>query len=189
MNKPNASMVVSVVVLMAGLFALAQAQVQTSRLGRIAATRPTRTYVIPQVLEKSGTITNTQYTFDTTIFMTYTPGLANVPAGPGATVDLYLYDQADAKSFMMNNGQPVCNPCTFLLDATTRFRSVRVDDLITAKGGNFDKPVKLGFGVLVVGGQDPNGVNLQGFVVNSHTNAFDLSVFGFEPQPIAAAAQ
>ncbi len=31
-------------------------------------------------------------------------------------------------------------------------------------------------------------VKIQGFVVNSHTSALDLAVFGFEPQPVAAAS-
>ena len=47
----------------------------------------------------------------------------------------------------------------------------------------------------VSGRSIPNGalllglerVNLEGFVVNSHTSPFDLSVFGFEPSDIKAA--
>ena len=46
---------------------------------------------------------------------------------------------------------------------------------------------KTGFGVLVAGGDSADGVNLQGFVVNSHTGAFDLSVFRFEPTPLRVA--
>jgi hypothetical protein len=49
--------------------------------------------------------------------------------------------------------------------------------------------MELVIGVIVVGGSDPDGVELQGFVVNSHTSAFDLSVFGFDPQPITAAPE
>jgi hypothetical protein len=68
-----------------------------------------------------------------------------------------------------------------------RRANLRLDDLIRGNG-TFPKPVKLGFGVIVVNGADPAGVNLQGFVVNAHTGPFDLSVFGFEPQPLTAAA-
>jgi hypothetical protein len=39
----------------------------------------------------------------------------------------------------------------------------------------------------VVGGADPENVAVQGFVVNSHTSAMDLSVFGFNPVEISAA--
>ena len=185
MNRPNALMLVSVVMLSAGVVALVQAQ--NTRIARLNARPAARTYVIPHILEKSGTISNTQFTFDTNIFMTYTPGLAGTRPGTGATVELYLFDQSSSTP-LMNNGQAVCNPCSFPLDTTNRFRSIRIDDLITVKG-NFDKSVKLGYGVIVVGGQDPDGVNLQGFVVNAHSNPFDLSISGFEPQPITAAAQ
>jgi hypothetical protein len=149
-----------------------------------------RTFILPHVLEKSGTISSTQYTFDTTLYATYTPGLAGLPAGSGATVDLYLYDDTGAP-MIGNQGTAVCAPCTFNLGTgggnAPRKQAIRVDDLITAAGG-FDAAVKLGFGVLVVGGQDPDGVNLQGFVVNSHTSAFDLSVFGFNPEEVRAPA-
>jgi hypothetical protein len=67
-----------------------------------------------------------------------------------------------------------------------RQQSIRIDDLIVNRGG-FDTAVKTGFGVIVVRGNDPEGVNLQGFVVNSHTSAFDSSVFGCSPQEIVAA--
>lgn len=32
-------------------------------------------------------------------------------------------------------------------------------------------------------------VKIQGFVVNSHSGAFDLAVFGFEPQPVQASSK
>lgn len=35
---------------------------------------------------------------------------------------------------------------------------------------------------------DPDGVAIQGWTLTAHASAFDLSVFGFEPQPIEAAA-
>ena len=151
-----------------------------------------KAFVLPHVLEKSGLITNTQQSFDTTIFATYTPGLTGVGTGSGAIMDLYLYD-ATGSATMKNHGADVCNPCTFAFgtapNAGTRKQTIRMDDLIRAAtaDNSFDSVVKLGFGVIVVRGDDPDGVNIQGFVVNSHTNAFDLSVFGFEPQPITAA--
>lgn len=145
-----------------------------------------RAFILPHVIEKSGKISNTQFTFDTTIFADYVGGLAGVPGGAGASVDLYLFDELGAP--MGNNGQTVCAPCTFQLGPQARKRSIAIDDLITARGP-FDNPVKLGFGILVVGGADPDGVALQGFVVNAHTSPFDVSVFGFEPEMIKAATR
>lgn len=142
-----------------------------------------KAFVLPHVLEKSGTINGTQFTFDTTIFANYTAGQGGTPDGPGATLDLYLVDQTGAAP-LKNNGADVCNPCSFPLGSSNRKQSIRVDDLITARGA-FDASLKLGFGVIVVRG-DADSVNLQGFVVNSHTSAFDLAAFGFEPVPLEA---
>jgi hypothetical protein len=153
-----------------------------------------RAFVIPHILEKSGLVAAENFTFDTTIFATYNGGIADMPPALGAALELYLYDDSGALMHGLN-GLPVCNPCTFGLGTgaagttNARKQSVRIDDLITSRGGGFDTSVKLGFGVLVVGGSDPNAVNLQGFVVNSHSNPFDLSVFGFEPQPLGATAR
>ena len=47
--------------------------------------------------------------------------------------------------------------------------------------------VVLGFGVMVLGGADPDNVNSHEFVVNSHVGAFDLSVFGFSPEALLPA--
>jgi hypothetical protein len=143
-------------------------------------------YVIPHILEKSGSIAAQSFTFDTTIFATYTGGLAGLPQGGGASLGLYLYDDSGAPLVGLS-GTPVCDPCTFGLGtgaANPRKQSIRIDDLILTRGGGFDAAVKLGFGVLVVGGADPDAVNVQGFVVNSHTGPFDVSLFGYDPQPL-----
>ncbi len=140
-----------------------------------------KTFVIPHILEKSGTITSTQFTFDTNLFATYTAGLAGTPAGPGATLDLFLLDNLVGAP-LKNNGVDVCNPCSYKLDSSKRKESIRIDDLITVKGG-FDAAVKLGFGVIVVGG-DADNVSLQGFVLNAHSSPFDLGGFGFTPTPL-----
>jgi hypothetical protein len=101
-------------------------------------------------------------------------------------VDLFIFDQSSGQPMQSSTGADVANPASFELNASNPTRTTSVDDLLTAQGA-FDAGVKLGFGVLVVGGQDPDGVNLQGFVVNSHTSPSDLSVFAFEPQPLQAA--
>jgi hypothetical protein len=146
-----------------------------------------RTFVLPHVLEKSGRITNTQFTFDTSIFVNYVAGQGEIPAGTGATVDLFLFDSVG--NFLKVGGNEVCSTtaaCHFSVGGSAnRKLQIVVDDLLSAKG-TFN--VALGYGVLVVGGDDPTHVAVQGFVVNSHTSAFDLSVFGFAPVEISAAA-
>lgn len=144
-------------------------------------------YVLPTIIETPGTVNTTQFTYDTLISMSYTGGLPGIPGGGGAEVDLHLLDDATGLP-MTHNGQNVCSPCTYQLAPTNRKISIRVNDLITARGA-FDAGTKLGFGLLVVRGQDPDAVNVLGFVVNAHTSPFDLSVFGFAPQPTPAEAQ
>lgn len=157
---------------------------------------PKRTFVLPHMLEKSGrAMLGDTNTLDTEILATYGRGLIDGTNAPGATLKLYLYD---------NLGRPlrgavneVCNPCMFDLMAGgggggaggLLKQKISLDDLITTNGGGFGNPNKQGFAIIVIEGNDPDGVSLQGFVVNSHNSPFDLSVFGFEPQPIAAEAR
>ena len=146
-----------------------------------------KTFVLPHILEKSGRVSNTADTFDTSLFATYGRGLDGGPIpASSATLDLYLYDDAGQPMTGLNGN--VAFPYHLDLDATHRSAGIALEDLFDAAGGFGAQSVKLGFGVIVVGGADPNAVALQGFVVNSHTSAFDLSVFGFDPQPITAAA-
>ena len=141
-------------------------------------------FSIPHIIERAGAISNTQFTFDTTLFATYTAGLAGTPAGPGATIDLYLYDNSTGTP-LRNNGTVVCDPCSYNFGGTSpRKQSIKIDDLITATGA-FDALVKLGFGVIVVKG-DKDNVSIQGFIINSHTSAFDLSLSGFKVIPLDA---
>jgi hypothetical protein len=147
---------------------------------------PRRAFVIPHVLEKSGTISSANFTFDTTLHMTYAGGLPGSVSSNGASAQLFLYDNTGLP--LTGATSQVCNPCLFDLSTSTRKVSINVDDLIVTRGGGYGgASIKLGFGVIVVGG-DMENINLQGFVVNSHTSAFDLSVFGFEPVPIQASA-
>ncbi|MBK9474646.1 MAG: T9SS type A sorting domain-containing protein [bacterium] len=159
-----------------------------SVLSILTAAGPVRakTFVIPHVLESNGRISNIPFTFDTTIFADYVGGVACVGGGQqDVTLDLYLYD---------NNGLPmrgldgtdVCNPCTATIGAGERKKSFNVENLFGSSGGM--QGIKLGFAVIVVGGADPDNVAVQGFVTNSHTGPFDLSVFGFDPVEIRAPA-
>jgi hypothetical protein len=169
-----------------------------------------KTFVIPHILEASGTIQakdlegttdvplglefskgaipKTPVAIDTVLDMTYVGGLTGVPGSgtTGATVALYLYDEVSGGP-LKNNGQDVCNPCDFSFSTSARKQSIRIDDLISAKGGSVAK-VTLGFGIIVVGGADPDGLSLQVKRVTNIGKHFDLSVFGFTPQEISAPA-
>lgn len=142
-----------------------------------------RVFSLPHFLERKGKTSNTNFTFDTTLFMTYLTG-ASSGGGTEATVELFLFkDNGDLLKSATNKN--VCDPCEFTLNTTKRKLSIRIDTLITKEGGFPNNRELTGYGIIVVGG-DTDGVSLQGFVVNSHTSPFDLSVFGFEPQPLTA---
>ncbi len=101
-----------------------------------------RTFTLPHVLETSGIITSTPFTFDTSILMAYTPGLAGLGCGSGAAVDLFLFDEA---------GGSACGPRFGMACGAggQRKQSVCIDDLLV-DSEVFDAGVKLGFGALVV---------------------------------------
>jgi hypothetical protein len=81
-------------------------------------------------------------------------------------------------------------PSTVQPGATaTRKRVVKLDDLTSGTANGFSPTVKSGFGVAVVGGADPANVAAQGFVVNSHAGAFDLSVFGYSSPEVNLSRQ
>jgi hypothetical protein len=152
-----------------------------ANIGPIPVPATPHDLAIPHVVEKQGTISTTQFTFDTSLFVTYTAGLAGTPSGGGASFDLYLF--AKSGEPMRTFGGDICSPCGYTLSESKRKVTIRLDDLIEAHGG-FDTKVKSGFAIIVLGGADPGSLGIQGFVVNSHTSAFDLSVFGFQPQPL-----
>lgn len=143
-----------------------------------------KTLVFPHALEVSGRVSDTPYTFDTNLTFENLTGAQ----GTSSTVDIYWYDPS-GQPLTSATGQPVANPHSLNVVSRGPRQTVSLDGMITGNGG-FETPttVKLGFGIIVVGGADPDGVTLQGFVVNSHTSAFDLSVFGFDPVPIEAPA-
>src|SRR6185369_1903412 len=91
-----------------------------------------KTYVNPHILEKSGRISDTPYTFDTTLFLTYNAAIGSKGDG-SAQVELYLYDNSGA--LMKGSVSTVCGPCMFQLDAQHRKLSVSLDDLINNNGG------------------------------------------------------
>jgi hypothetical protein len=156
-----------------------------------------KSYVFPHVLEKAGRIQNTPFTFDTEIHAVYVPREPRDPTHGQATgrvhepirIRLFLYEDDDA-TMRSATGEEICNPCEFELSPAAKKLSIRIDDLIVAHGG-FPPPgagaqVITGYAIMTVSNDDAN-IAIQGFVVNSHSGPFDLSVFGFEPQEIKAA--
>ena len=142
-----------------------------------------RTILAPHVFETKGRTQSDPNATDFFVKVLYRRGVVGGCGSgtycPGATVSLYLYDESgrpmtggDASTG--SPGTVVCNPCARGLNANTRSDTFSAHDLIMQAGG-FDNDVKLGFGVIVVSGPDPEGVNIQGFVVNSHTSALDLT--------------
>lgn len=150
-------------------------------------TRPigavTTTYVMPHFLDRQGATQDTPFTYDTIFYLTYTGGLAGIPAGGGATADFYLYAQGGTEFVRGADGQPVCGPCTFALNGENARETIRVEDLIMARGG-FARSVETGHAFIALSGADPDRVNVQALVVNSHEQRFDLSIFPVAPQPV-----
>ena len=136
-----------------------------------------RTFVIPHFIEQPGTIANTQYVFDTGLQALYTPGLIDGETPTSATVNLYLFNNAGVP-LMSQTANPVCNPCTFVLNSATRRVSPAFDDLILAAGG-FPGAVVTGFALIEVSG-DAQHVALNAYTNNAHTSPFDLDFFFHE---------
>lgn len=144
----------------------------------------------PHIVEQQGTISSTQYTFDTSFYFVATgpyvgTGLKN--GGPSklnksigdVVVHLYLYD---------NNGQPaksatdaqVAFPAVFTIGYVTPRASVTLDSLFVNAGG-FASSIFNGFAVISVSSGDLNDVAIQAFTINSRTSAFDLSITALDP--------
>ena len=177
---------------LAALAALAVAGfvVHLSAPGAASAAKPrVSTFSIPHFVASPTNPEASPNGFDTTIFAVYSGGLAGTPDRGGAEVKLWLYDDFSAP-LRTKTGHDVCNPCSVFIASSFRKTAFSIDGLVDAAGGGFAHAGKTtGFGVITVTGNDPDAVKLQGFVVNSHTGPFDVSVFGFEPQTLKGAVQ
>lgn len=132
-----------------------------------------RTFIVPHVIETNGTTINPNQ-FDTSFEAVYTAGLVDGEPISNATVNVYLLNNAGAP-IMSATANPVCNPCVFGLNAATRQLGNSFDNLINAAGG-FAGGVVVGFALFEVTGDDDH-VEISAATVNSHTSAFDLSLF------------
>jgi len=130
-------------------------------------------FQITNMLEVEGKISNTQNTFDHAINAIYTAGLAGTPAGAGARIAVYLYDNTGNLP-LKNQGNDVCNPCSFAIGGVNpRKLNISIDNQIMAQGP-FDSPIKSGSAIVVVTG-DAGNVTLQPLASHSHTSAFDVT--------------
>jgi len=150
--------------------------------------RVATTFVLPHVLETSGDVVPPgDFSFDSTLFKGFSSGLPGVPPGETATVDLFIFDAATGLPMVQPNGQD-CGPCAFTLDTSRQRQLVRLDDIFSTHPRTaVPTSVCVGFGVIVSQGAGNDA--LHGFVVNSPTAPFDVSVFGFAPGRVEAVPQ
>src|SRR5262245_24715518 len=93
---------------------------------------PGRVFVLPHVLEKSGLVSGGGFTFDTTIFATYSGALNGAGGGSGgATLYLTLIDEATGRPLLSGTGVEVANRLPLGISAAHRKESYRLDDFIT----------------------------------------------------------
>ncbi|HEX7625720.1 MAG TPA: hypothetical protein VF379_01600 [Gaiellaceae bacterium] len=144
-----------------------------------------QTVVRPHLPAASGAIAAGRFGYDTRVFNAYTRSVVGGDAGHATALDIYLFD--DGHPLLSTSKADVCTTCSYHLAVSGRKMLIQVDDLLSPHATPGASVCRLGFATLTVDGSNPDGVNLQGFVVNSHTSAFDLSVFGFDSQPIAAS--
>jgi hypothetical protein len=142
-----------------------------------------KVFVINWFTETQGTISSPNE-FDSYLEITYLGGLDGVPDGGGATVSLYLLDNAGVPLKSASNAD-VCNPCVFGVSNGANQEVAPFDNLIQLAGG-FPSPALSGFGIVTVDG-DSDQVALQSFITNSHESAFRASTLGFIPDEISGS--
>jgi len=124
-----------------------------------------RTWVIPHVLERPGRAGGTE--------------LHMVNLDRSATVEVSVFAN-DGQPMKSRSGQAVCSPCRITFTASPK-QVFSLKDRIEAAGGYAGEPMS---GYIVFTATAPASVNLQNFVVNSHTSAANLSVFGYAPEEV-----
>lgn len=71
-----------------------------------------KTFAVPHVVDTSGSIVDTQFALDTSLYGIYTDGLTGGPSGGSgtATMSVYLFDGATGLIAESVTGSEVCNP-------------------------------------------------------------------------------
>jgi hypothetical protein len=134
-----------------------------------------KTFAFPHVFEQKGRISDTPYTFDTTMFVTYQGGVACIGDDADVTVDFYWFKD-DGTPLRTATGTTICAPCSFVLGPSRRSVQISLDDALTAAGETAD--FVFGHGLVVV---PSDKVSVQGFVVNSHASPSPDSVLPLTP--------
>lgn len=143
-----------------------------------------RTHLAPHVFETKGRPAG-RFSFDVALSATNASTIGGLSSDPGAMrVGVYLFDEASGRPLTTSGGSP-CTSCTVTLAPGERKSSLSVDNLASADRSDLGRLARLGYSVLTVDGR-PEQVRVQSFVVNAHTSAFDLSVFGFVPETLQA---
>jgi hypothetical protein len=120
------------------------------------------TFEIIHFAETRGRITNAQNAFDTTIYAHYV-------GSTKMTVELYLYNE---RTGLPIPGRCAQSGCRFIFAPGSAARqAIHFEDLVDFSAGN----VVLGTAYLVVRDDDPSKLLTDIYLVNSRTNAFDLS--------------
>jgi hypothetical protein len=99
---------------------------------------------------------------DLTVNAAYTAGLAGMPDGTWAALDLYLFDQATNQPLKSATNNEVCNPCLYDLSTAARTATIRIEDEILARGGFPSSAIVdgiNGFGIIFIRG-DVDAVSL-----------------------------
>jgi hypothetical protein len=123
-----------------------------------------RTWVIPHVLERPSSAATELH-------------LVNLDRGATVEVTVFANDGQPMKS---RSGQAVCNPCRITFTASPK-QVFSLRDRVEAAGGYAGEPMS---GYIVFTATAPAEVNVQSFVVNAHTSAASLSVFGHVPEEV-----
>jgi hypothetical protein len=118
-----------------------------------------RTWVIPHVLERPGRAATELH-------------MVNLDRSATVEVSVFANDGQPMKS---RSGQAVCSPCRVTFTASPK-QVFSLRDRIEAAGGYAGEPMS---GYIVFTATAPAAVNLQSFVVNSHTSAANLGVVGY----------
>ena len=151
-------------ILTVAVFAFALPLPSSQASGATTAAQAVNTYAIVHFAETKGRITDSQNSFDTTVYAYYA-------GGPGINLDIYLFDKATGLPFPAGP-RGKCDPCRFTFGgASNRLQTIHFQDYIDFS----TRGVALGFAVFQFSGDDPARLPMDIYLSNSHTSAFDLS--------------
>jgi len=142
-----------------------------------------RLIAFSRFIESSMSTSASPFAFDSNFYAVYAGGVggSSIPAGTGATVSLYLFN-ANGTLKQSSNGSNVCAPCIQAVSAGSPKASFILQNLFLAAGG-FANAAENGFALVSISGT-ADAVSVQGLVVNSHTNPFDVAISELEGREV-----